>query len=304
MPYKAKVFKVMIASPNDVGTERNEIRDAIFDWNNVHSDKEEIVLMPVGWESHSSPAMGDRPQGIINKQLLATCDLLIAVFWTRLGSPTGKARSGTVEEIEKHLKSGKPAMIYFSSVPVMPESVDQEQYSALSKFKEELRTRGLYETYDSIAMFKDKIKRQLAQTIIRYFLPKKKGHRNVAQNETMNIPTTLPTLSREARLLLTEACRDKAGIVLRLRTSGGLTVQTNGRNLVDSRDPKIEASWEDAVRDLRDLGLLQLRGGKEEVFSLTGEGYRIAELLRDQTYNIPSVVLPTYTTPATAVFGG
>jgi hypothetical protein len=27
-------------------------------------------------------------------------DILMGVFWTRLGTPTGKAPSGTVEEIE------------------------------------------------------------------------------------------------------------------------------------------------------------------------------------------------------------
>ena len=62
------------------------------------------MLLPVGWETHATPAMGDRPQAIINKQILAGCDLLVAVFWTRLGSPTGAAASGTVEEIEEHLQ--------------------------------------------------------------------------------------------------------------------------------------------------------------------------------------------------------
>jgi hypothetical protein len=50
---------------------------------------------------------------VINRQVLADCDLLVAIFWTRIGSPTGSALSGTVEEIEKHLKAEKPAMLYF-----------------------------------------------------------------------------------------------------------------------------------------------------------------------------------------------
>jgi hypothetical protein len=135
MPYKAKVFKVMIASPSDVGPEREAVRNLIHEWNAIHSEKEDIVLLPVGWESHSSPTMGDRPQAIINKQVLADCDLLIAVFWTRLGSPPGKAHSGTVEEIEEHLQAGKPAMIYFSAAPVVPESVDRQQYERCSSSK-------------------------------------------------------------------------------------------------------------------------------------------------------------------------
>ena len=135
MSYTARVVKVMIASPGDVAKERQLIRDVIHEWNAVHAEDRRLVLMPIGWETHSTPAMGDRAQAIINKQLLETCDLLVAVFWTRLGSPTGVADSGTVEEINEHLAAGRPAMIYFSVVPVRLDSVDEQQYEKLRAFK-------------------------------------------------------------------------------------------------------------------------------------------------------------------------
>jgi hypothetical protein len=91
----AKVLNVMIASPSDVSQERQIARNVIAEWNTVHSDRK-TVLIPVGWETHSVPDTGDRPQAIINGQLLKDADLLIAVFWTRIGSPTGGAPSGTV----------------------------------------------------------------------------------------------------------------------------------------------------------------------------------------------------------------
>src|SRR5205814_8286775 len=134
-----------------------------------------------------------RPQAIINKQVLAECDLLIAVFWTRLGSPTGKSPSGTVEEIEEHLKAGKPAMIYFSSAPVRPESVDQKQYKALLQFKEKCLKRGLIETYDSLSGFRDKVSRQLAHTVLRSFAAKKNGRANAT--EVVHRRRELPLLS-------------------------------------------------------------------------------------------------------------
>ena len=62
MSYDSKVFNVMIASPNDVAPERVIIRGVIHEWNAVHSFKRKIVLLPVGWESHSSPEMGGSPQ--------------------------------------------------------------------------------------------------------------------------------------------------------------------------------------------------------------------------------------------------
>lgn len=89
MSYQATVFKVMIASPGDVAAERNVIREVITEWNNVNADARRTVLLPVGWETHSVPEMGDRPQAIINKQILGGCDLLVGVFWTRLGTETG-----------------------------------------------------------------------------------------------------------------------------------------------------------------------------------------------------------------------
>jgi len=42
--------------------------------------------------------MGDRPQAIINKQLVDDADILVAVFWTKLGTATGAAMSGSVAQ--------------------------------------------------------------------------------------------------------------------------------------------------------------------------------------------------------------
>jgi hypothetical protein len=99
MSFIASVVNIMIASPSDVAEERRSIRDIIHTWNAIHAEYGKLVLLPLSWESHASPLLGDRAQAIIDKQVLERCDLLVAVFWTRLGSPTGEASSGTVEEI-------------------------------------------------------------------------------------------------------------------------------------------------------------------------------------------------------------
>ena len=69
MPYTASAINVMIASPGDVQEEHEIIRRGIDDWNAAHSIDRSIVLIPVNWKTHATPQMGDRPQGIINKQL-------------------------------------------------------------------------------------------------------------------------------------------------------------------------------------------------------------------------------------------
>ena len=163
MGYNASVFNVMIASPSDVASERSIVREVIYDWNAVHSERENIVLLPVGWESHSSPEMGARPQEIINRQTLDKCDLLVGIFGTRIGTDTGEYDSGTIEEIEVHINAlGKPMMIYFSKELGDPDTFDSDQYTKLKEWKKKtMKVAGLYETYNDDADFKDKFYRQL-----------------------------------------------------------------------------------------------------------------------------------------------
>ncbi len=136
MSYKATVFNVLIASPGDVGTERNIARDVVYEWNASHSKARKIVLQPIGWETHSHPSMGGRAQGILNKQILEDADLLIAIFWTRIGTPTGEAPGGSVEELKLHMAAGKPAMVYFSYAHASEAQHMDEQYKMLVDFRD------------------------------------------------------------------------------------------------------------------------------------------------------------------------
>ncbi|MFM6281891.1 MAG: DUF4062 domain-containing protein, partial [Dolichospermum sp.] len=100
MPIEAKLYRVLIASPGDVADERAIVREEIARWNAMHSETMKIVLLPIGWETDATPDLRERGQAVINRQLVDNCDLLIGVFWTRIGTPTPEAESGTVEEIE------------------------------------------------------------------------------------------------------------------------------------------------------------------------------------------------------------
>jgi hypothetical protein len=113
MPFPARVYRVLIASPGDVQSERTIVADVLNSWNALHAADTGVAFVPVRWETHSSPELGRRPQAIINRELVDTSDMLIGAFWTRLGSPTGAADSGTVEEIERMSDAGKHVMLYF-----------------------------------------------------------------------------------------------------------------------------------------------------------------------------------------------
>ena len=278
MSYQANVFNVMIASPGDVASERGIIRDVIYEWNTVHSFARKLVLLPVGWESHASPEMGASPQTIINTQLLDKCDLLVGVFWTRIGTPTTDHPSGTVEEIEKHIATGKPAMLYFSGQPVVIESVDMDQYSKLQEFKESCKSRGLYESYDSHSDFKDKFYRHLQLKVNEHPMFKS-VHMDELETEPVQSNTKLPRLTNEGRILLKEASLDSHGHIICMRAIGGTFIQTNGKNLVASNERREIARWEAAIEELMRNDLLIERGHKGEIFELTNLGYQIADMI-------------------------
>ncbi len=162
---QATKYKILIASPSDAVKERKIIPEVIEYWNTVNSDHYGVILKPVLWEIDATPKMGKRPQDIINKQLVRSCDILVGTFWTRLGTHTGKAESGTVEEIEEFLKDGKPVLLYFSSIPVVPENINIEQYHKLSQFKKKCEKEGLVTSYESIDELQRKLQMHITKTI-------------------------------------------------------------------------------------------------------------------------------------------
>jgi hypothetical protein len=95
MPFKSQTYRVLIASPSDLTEERQAATEAISAWNAQHAAAEGVVLLPVKWETHAVPQSGIRPQDALNHQLVHECDILVGMFWTKIGTSTGVAESGT-----------------------------------------------------------------------------------------------------------------------------------------------------------------------------------------------------------------
>ena len=139
MTFKATTYRVMIASPSDLDEERVAASAAIHDWNAQHSAAESVVLLPVRWETHAFPQSDVRPQAAINDQLVRDCDILIGIFWSKIGTNTGVALSGTLEEIDQCVAAGKPALLYFSRRPIDPNKIDLSHHKKLKAFRRERR---------------------------------------------------------------------------------------------------------------------------------------------------------------------
>jgi hypothetical protein len=174
VPFKTETYRVMVASPSDLAEERQAAAEAIASWNAERAAGEGVVLLPVLWEAHAMPETGVRPQDAINRQLVKDSDILVGMFWTKLGTSTGVAESGTVEEIDLFVGAGKPAMLYFSRRPVDPNRIDLEQMQRLRQFSDATYKRALVGTFNSLDELRQTLERDLTRQV-RAFRPKAVG---------------------------------------------------------------------------------------------------------------------------------
>lgn len=163
MSFKSETYLVLIASPSDLVEERQAAVQAINDWNAQHAVAESVVLLPVLSETYTVPQSGVRPQEAINRQLVRKCDILVGMFWTKVGTDTGVAESGTIEEINRFVSAGKPVMLYVSSRPIDPNKIDLKQYKKLKTFKNATYKKALIGGFGGI----DELRQTLLRDLIR-----------------------------------------------------------------------------------------------------------------------------------------
>ncbi|HEV2842564.1 MAG TPA: hypothetical protein VGW39_14670 [Chthoniobacterales bacterium] len=119
MDQQVKVFTVFIASPNDLGDERQALRDVVERINSIVSKETDLRIELLGWED-TLPGRG-RPQELINADL-DKADLFIGCLWKKMGSLSGlRGRTGFEEEfyraLERNGKSGWPELwVFFKEV--------------------------------------------------------------------------------------------------------------------------------------------------------------------------------------------
>lgn len=161
------VVRVLIASPSDLPKERPAATEVMNEWNGRNAIHEGVVLLSRLWEKHGVPQSGIKPQEAINKHLVDEADMLIAMFWTRLGTETDNAKSGTIEEIDRFVKAGKPTMIYFSNKPIGPSKLDTKQLEQLQQYRTETYNNSLVGHFASVADFRKQLDNHLTAQVRR-----------------------------------------------------------------------------------------------------------------------------------------
>ena len=279
MAYQATILNVMIASPNDVSEERQLVRDAIYEWNAIHSKQFGVILNPVGWETHVAPEMGGRPQEIINKRILEDSDILLGIFWTRLGTETGEYVSGTVEEISRHIASQKLTSIYICDRPIPPSKIT-DQYQKLQVQIREWMPNGVLEFYNDLLTFKQKIKDhitlQLQNNEYIHNLLDNSSFENEAPSS--NKHSIEPT--EEMVQILLNAGKNNDDIQF-IRTMGGVLFNVGNLNMHLTEGREL-AKWQHTIENLVSYGLLEDRGYENELFYLTNDGWNAFDQLNTQ----------------------
>jgi len=161
------VVRAFLASPGDAAAERNALTEVVEELNLTWADFVGTRVELIRWESHALPSAGPDPQAAINDQLLSDdqYEIFIGIVKGRLGTPTPRSSSGTVEEFERayarYSSSGVPEIMFYLQVEV-------EQDAETAAFKQHLKDLGVFFwSYHSDRQFEQACRIHLSRQIQR-----------------------------------------------------------------------------------------------------------------------------------------
>jgi hypothetical protein len=173
MPRAVTEFRIIVASPSDAYNARKAAFDVIAELNKSFEIRN-VSLRGLGWEE-VTPGVAAHPQVLINEQILKEYDILIAIFGTKLGSPTASAASGTVEEIETAIANVNSPMgkyrvqVYFRDRIDSTANLSGEEFKKLLDYRDQLGTRGvLYRLFKDEQDLGQEIRLNLQRSILEF----------------------------------------------------------------------------------------------------------------------------------------
>jgi tetratricopeptide (TPR) repeat protein len=233
MPAQETIYKIFIASPSGLNTERKAFAEIIDEYNKSDAQHRGVSFRAVGWED-TLPSMG-RPQKLINEEL-EQCDFFILLLHNRWGSNPGKnlqnATSGTEEEFRLARKCYDNENAHMKQIVCAFKSVCPEQLADPGKqlekvleFKKELEESKelLYSSFFSVDEFKSIIRKQLGRWLLNHENEAKRDEK--IQNDPPIVPKIMISMYEE-EIIVTTAKKDAEEIIKKaweLAENGKLT---------------------------------------------------------------------------------
>lgn len=268
--------RIFIASPGDVYQERDEACRMIHNWNAAHSMSRSVLIEPVRVETHSHAVQGGHPQDLINSQLLDRCDLLVAILWSRLGTPTNSDLSGTVQEIREFSETkGPDRVLIFFCDRALPSSSDLSQVQAVRDFKDSIKSNGLYAPYTEVAEFGSSFRHQLDLALNRIL----EGDEFVAASDQTTQKDEVIFVPEANTILAAATMSARPSVTLVSDLSRGCVISAGEQCLNSPSNERSEANWESGLEQLEIRSFVKDAGNKREKFRLTKAGFEAADRL-------------------------
>jgi hypothetical protein len=196
-----RILRIVVASPSDVNDERQRLDNVISEINRGIGDAMAITLELIKWETDTYPQfhpMG--PQGAVDQGLrLEDCDIIIGIFWTKLGTPTVSGETGTEHELRSaheiwKQREGQPnrrplIMLYINNADFDTRSIALlDSRRAVLQFRDTFTLEGaLYGEYKGPQEFEDAIRNHLTR-----FLKSLNGDITASLNPPLSEPPRDP----------------------------------------------------------------------------------------------------------------
>jgi hypothetical protein len=176
---KVEELLIFLASPRDVPNERRYVREVVDELNHRLASQQGVVLRVVDWETDTVPGYGQDGQALINAQIakMEEYALFVGLMWNRLGTPTLRGPSGTVEEFERAVaackRCGHPDIwFYFRQPRAQLNTPEQrEQRDKVVEFRKQIEPNGLLWSYESPSEFQTKFRDHLITWLMRRTRP-------------------------------------------------------------------------------------------------------------------------------------
>ncbi len=281
MPYDARVYRAFIISPSDLDPERAVVREVFAHWNERNSREEGVVWLPVGYETHTVPELGEPAQDVVTRQTgLDQCDWGIALFWRRLGTPTRRAPSGSAEEVDILRRAGRHVSVYLKTAP-SPVGVE-EDFQRLTSYVETLEKNGLCYRFGDVSQLQRKLYGDIS-FVLRKLV--KAASRPALSGDTLSalhaLLRSLETASQRWAAIAETRLSGRTQLLLELRALTERTEQLLGPHL-DEEDGRGDLSaLSREVEALRERIELTPETHLSVVQGIARRGQRVSDALRE-----------------------
>lgn len=175
MPKETTVLQIFVASPSDVAEERIALEIVVTQLNQIWSKSLGLTLELIKWETNVHPSFSRDVQSVINEQINQDYDIFIGIFWNRIGTPTPRATSGSIEEFNNAFsrfqltKNAPEIMLYFKDAPIAPSKIEIDQLNAVLNFKKSLSDKGgLYSIFEDQTSFESSLRAHLSAIVQKF----------------------------------------------------------------------------------------------------------------------------------------